>query len=613
LPRAERGSPRHHLERLLQQNPQSADAARLLARVHLRQGDPDRAETLLRRVLAQNPDDGQALRLMSIVHLERGDTGGAVGHLQRLALLEPGDPATRASIAVLLLRAGEPEQALGELRAASESAPDEVGLRAALVVQLLQGGEYDSALEELKALREAQPGEPLPRTLTAAAYIGKGDPERAREALLEALQVAPGDPAASLTLAQLHLQGGNTDAARGQLRESLRYHPGDPRVSLRLAQLEAEAGDPEAMQAVLEAAVERHPAEVEPRLVLARYHLGRNEPRRSLALLDPVRESAAGNPEILDVLANAQIAAGMRAEAVETAHVLAEHVPDSADTRYRVGMTYERAGSPADARRMYISALELDPNHLAALPSLGAMELREGWPNEAMVLARRMQRIEGIAAAGYVLEGRVHSTAGRNEDALAAFQQAHARSPSPETAVALGLTLQQADRARDAAEMLRATLDQYPDETAVRLTLAQALLSLGENAAAIREYQDLVRTLPEHVAVLNNLAYLYHVEGDGRALEYAERAHAQAPNNPAVADTLGWILVERGDVVRGLPLLATAREALPEVPDVRYHYAVALAKAGRKAAAQQELKALLEAFESFPQREDAQRLMSQLR
>ena len=603
----------HHLEEFLRETPQSADGARLLAQVRLRQGDPDRAESLLRRVLAQDPDDGQALRLMSAVHLERGDATGAIGHLQRLASLEPGDPAPRASIAELLLRAGEREQALSELRAAISRAPDDVGLRVALVVQLLQGSEYDSALDELKALREAQPGEPLPRTLTAGAYIGKGDLGRAREALLEGLQLAPGDPAASLTLAQLNVQAGNEEAAREQLRESLQHHPGDPRVSLRLAQLEAEAGDLEAMQAVLKAVVERHPAEVEPRVVLARHYLNRDEPRRALALLDPVEDRAADNPEMLYVLANAQIAAGMRAEAAATVRTLTEHAPDSADTRYRLGVTYEKAESPEDARRMYIAALELDANHPAALQSLGAMELREGRPSEAMVLARRMQGIEGVAAAGYLLEGRAHSTAGQHEDAVAAFEQAHARSPSPETMVALGLALQQVDRAGDAAEMLRTRLSQHPDETAVRLTLAQALLSLGENAAAIREYEDLVRTLPEHVAVLNNLAYLYHAEGEPRALEYAERAHAQAPNNPAVADTLGWILVEQGDVARGLPLLATAREALPELPDVRYHYAVGLAKAGREAEAQRELESLLEGFESFPQREDAQRLLDQIR
>lgn len=603
-----------HLEHLLRENPNSLETARLLAQVHMSQGHSDRAETLLRRVLASNPDDGEALSLMSAVHLERGDSAAAVDQLQRLASLQPEDPAPRASLADLLMRAGEREQALGELRAAIERAPDDSGLLISLAVELLQGGEFDSALAELETLRADQPGEPLPRTLTAAGYIGKGELGRAREFLLEALEVAPGNPAASLTLAQLSLQAGDTEAARRQLEESLAHHSGDPRVSLRLAQLEAEAGNLDAMQTVLERSIERHPEELAPRVVLARYHLGRDEPRRALTLLEPVLEGPASeNPEVLEVLANAQIAAGLRAEAVTTTRSLAKYAPDSADTRFGLGNIFERAGSPADARGEYMAALELEPNHPLSLQSLGALELREGRIDEAMELARRMQGSAGIAGPGYLLEGRAHTAAGRHNEAVSALHAAYELTPSPETAVTLGLALQQTDRTPEAADMLQARLAQHPDETAVRLVLAQALLSIGDNPGAIREYEELVRTLPEHVAVLNNLAYLYQTQGDARALDFAERAYEQAPNNPSVADTLGWILVQRGEVSRGLPLLETAHQALPDLPNVRYHYAFALAQSGQKQDALRELRELLEIFDAFPRREDALRLEEELR
>jgi len=122
-----------------------------------------------------------------------------------------------------------------------------------------------------------------------------------------------------------------------------------------------------------------------------------------------------------------------------------------------------------------------------------------------------------------------------------------------------------------------------------------------------------VRALPENVVVLNNLAFLYQAEGDDRALEYAERAHARAPDNPAVADTLGWVLVNQGEVERALPLLETARRALPESPEVRYHYATALARADRADEAREELTSLLNEVDDFPQRADAEALLQTLR
>ncbi len=603
----------HNLERFLRAHPQSDDAARLLALVRVQAGDLASAEGLLRPVLGRSPDDVLALNLMGNLYLARGEHDEGIGHLRRLTSIRPEDPTTRATLAAGLLRAGEREEGMRELETAIEQAPGQHALEVTYIVQLLQGQEYDAALEAIARLQEALPDNPLPYNLRAAAYMGKGDMGLAREALLEGLQVAPRDPAISSNLAQIALQGGDRDEARHIYRESVRQHPGHVGISLRLAQLEAEDGNPDAMRTVLEQSIARYPEVLAPRLVLGRYHLSQNEPRRALALLEPVRQSAADDVDMLDLLARAQIAAGQNVQAVTTLRALGQRVPESAEGRFRLGAGFEQADSRSEARSQYRRALELEPAHARALQSLAALELREGRQDEALALARRMQREDGIAAAGHAIEGRVHSGAGRHEDAAQAFEQAYALGPSAENAVALALIQQQLGRAEEAAELLGARLAEYPDETAVRFHLAQALMASGDNAGAIREYEDLVRTLPENVVVLNNLAFLYQTEGDERALEYAERAHARAPDNPAIADTLGWVLVNRGEVERALPLLETARQALPDRPEVRYHYATALANAGRRAEARQELAALLNEVESFPQRADAETLLQSLR
>ena len=603
----------HHLERFLRAHPQSDDAARLLALVRVQEGDLARAEGLLRPVLGRSPDDVLALNLMGNLYLARGEHDEGIGHLRRLTSIRPEDPATRATLAAGLLRAGEREEGMRELEAAIEQAPGQHGLEVTFIVQLLQGQEYDAALEAIARLQEALPDNPLPYNLRAATYMGKGDLGQAREALLEGLQVAPGDPAISSNLAQIALQGGDREEARRIYRESLLQHPGHVGVSLRLAQLEAEDGNPDAMRSVLEQTIERHPEVLAPRLVLGRYHLSQNEPRRALALLEPVRQSAADDVDMLDLLARTQIVAGQNAQAVTTLRALAQRAPESAEGRFRLGAGFEQADSRSEARTQYQRALELEPTHARALQSLATLELREGRPDEALALARRMQQQEAVAAAGHAMEGRVHSSAGQHGQAAAAFEQAYALGPSAENAVALALAQQQLGRAEVAAELLGARLAEHPDETAVRFHLAQALMATGDNPGAIREYEDLVRTLPENVVVLNNLAFLYQTEGDERALEYAEQAHAQAPDNPAIADTLGWVLVNRGEVERALPLLERARQALPDRPEVRYHYATALAKAGRRAEARQELAALLNEVESFPQRADAETLLQSLR
>jgi len=111
---------------------------------------------------------------------------------------------------------------------------------------------------------------------------------------------------------------------------------------------------------------------------------------------------------------------------------------------------------------------------------------------------------------------------------------------------------------------------------------------------------------------LNNIAWLYQEEGNSDGVKYAERAHELAPNRPEVTDTLGWLLVQNGDTNRGLVLLQEARVKAPHIPDIHYHMAVALHKAGRNNEARKELDRLLKTGKQFPELDDAQALRDQL-
>ncbi len=153
---------------------------------------------------------------------------------------------------------------------------------------------------------------------------------------------------------------------------------------------------------------------------------------------------------------------------------------------------------------------------------------------------------------------------------------------------------------------------EHPDDLDARRVLASGYGSAGDTESAIVEHEKLLAERPDDVAVLNNLALLYQKSDDPRAITYAEKAHALLPGHPGMIDTLGWILVQRGEVERGLKLLFEAATLVPNVPDVRYHLAVALTEMGLAKEGRREVEAALRSGMHFGGKNEAEALLTRL-
>jgi len=117
-----------------------------------------------------------------------------------------------------------------------------------------------------------------------------------------------------------------------------------------------------------------------------------------------------------------------------------------------------------------------------------------------------------------------------------------------------------------------------PNNLQLNLILADIYISEGVYNAAVPLYETILKKHPNDYVILNNLAWSYFSLNDNRALDTAERAYASNPNDAPVCDTLGWILVESGQVDRGLKLIEQAIEIDPNNPDIQEHYKLAKAK-----------------------------------
>ena len=121
----------------------------------------------------------------------------------------------------------------------------------------------------------------------------------------------------------------------------------------------------------------------------------------------------------------------------------------------------------------------------------------------------------------------------------------------------------------------------------------------------------MLASLPDNITALNNLAWIYGLENNPRALTLAEKAYTLQPELPSVQDTYGWILLKNNKLSEALSMLKLAAGNLPGVPEVQYHYAKALYLSGDKTAARKILKPLIASGKEFDGRTDAEKMLLQ--
>jgi tetratricopeptide (TPR) repeat protein len=203
-------------------------------------------------------------------------------------------------------------------------------------------------------------------------------------------------------------------------------------------------------------------------------------------------------------------------------------------------------------------------------------------------------------------------------EAMALFEEALAKSPDDPTLhaahVQLYVILQQdavERRALDEAEaLLGEGLARYPDNPSLRYSQALLYEEQGKMRKAVTVLEGLVDESPDDAALLNALGYLLTDQFDrhDEARGYIQKALAMDPDNPAIIDSMGWVLYRLGDYDAALSYLERAYrlEADPEIAAhlVDVHWAL-----GDRETALELLRTTLEKNpESRPLQEVSERL-----
>jgi tetratricopeptide (TPR) repeat protein len=136
-------------------------------------------------------------------------------------------------------------------------------------------------------------------------------------------------------------------------------------------------------------------------------------------------------------------------------------------------------------------------------------------------------------------------------------------------------------------------LEQNPNDVAVRMHLADQRYLAGQYHEAITHYETIGKADPNLALAWNNLASAYLQLKDPRALATAEADLKLNADDANVLDTLGVAQTRHGKSDAAVDTLKKGLARRADSAEIRGHYALALAKAGDRAAARTELQHLV--------------------
>jgi Flp pilus assembly protein TadD len=117
---------------------------------------------------------------------------------------------------------------------------------------------------------------------------------------------------------------------------------------------------------------------------------------------------------------------------------------------------------------------------------------------------------------------------------------------------------------------------------------------------------------PRAAVAANNLAWDYASNGGSldEALQLAQTAKAELPENAEVNDTLGWIYYKKGLAGPAVTALSDAARLSPANPGIHYRLGLAYLQGGQKSEARAMLQQVLKLNPQFPEAAEVRRVLA---
>jgi putative PEP-CTERM system TPR-repeat lipoprotein len=592
------GDAAKHFEAALEKVPKHLQSAKALATIKLNQKDFAGAEQILRDLANRPPPTAEPWVAVGRFYLLNRRVSEAEAAFRQAIAVNPKHGQALLDLAQLQLNSGRKEDA--EKTLATLSALPDRQYRGLHAIFLFEQGKHAEAIKEFErqASENLDDREAFQRLVFAYFFSNQlADSERVINA---ALKRNSRNSEALLQRSRLFIATSRFSEAQTDLYQLLKLLPNLAAAHYLLSKVHQARGDELARRDQLGAAIQFEPALLSARLELAEALLATRGGAKSA--LDLLNQTPADQASSLSVLMERNwvlFRIGDLAEArknVDRALTLYKAAPD---LLLQDGLLRIENKDYAGARKSLESVLSVQPQSAAAVDALAQSYLAQKQPVLALQTVQRLAAQQPKAAPIQQLLGRWSAANGRFTEARQAYSAAMAIDPSAISAQIAAAYVEIADGKFEVAKRI---LEAVPHSAATSLPcelgLAQVEERAGNPGAAIPHYRKALEVNADNVPALNGLAYnlAAHTGQLDEALKYAQQAKEFAPNDPYVADTLGWVYFLKGQYVSAVDHLRLAAQKEGMVVP-KYHLAMAYFKTGHS---QQGLRLFQEALNANP-------------
>ncbi len=552
-------------------------------------GDVEQAYTRLNAIVDRVPNNALVKKILAVTKFELGYYTEAAENFSSLEGLTAADIQLLKNSSTSLMAIGEFDSALTLINKAEKLAPDSAELAAKKGLMLLSQNDV-SAIGSLERAIKLDPSLPSTQVALALEYLKRGQEDKAKEIALNYQKRASSAHIGHVLEGFIYLNKKQNDSAKISFEKALVLEPNNIASLYNLGQLHKDLKQASKAISYFDQVLQLSPEH--KGALKALVALAEDEKIISEVLAVLIINDHAGN--LYNSIALAQV---LRTDKqVERAITKLEAIEKSAQltSNYFIllGDSYLQLNKHEEANTVFVRGLALEPsNYFLNFRYINTLE----WLGYSPLALEQLRKFHGFyknntnvtASLVYfetknknykkaksllkslkdqrsdhhlldVAAGEIYSYEKNYAQAMKYFSAAYDKKPTELNLLNLARTLKFNKQNKEAEAILELYLEKHPKSSKIRFLLAE-LYSAENRKKKVAQYLVLSSQVPNNAIVLNNLAWNQFKLGQGaKALINIEKAYKLQPDNLAIQESYGVILVENNDLIEGINMLEQA-------------------------------------------------------